>query len=159
MTLTRYFSGQHPAARLATRDLFGRLHQELERDFQQLFGLPAAAAGSQPFTNRVQAVDLYEVGQDFVVQVEAPGLKKDAFNISLHDGVLSVSGERRFDERREKSDGYRAERFEGRFSRSITLPKAVDADKVNATYEDGVLTITLPVAEAARPRQITVNAK
>lgn len=158
MTLTRYFRGLNPAARLATRDLFGRLHQELERDFERLFGAPVATTASRLFTNWAPAVDLHEDEQNLVVHVEVPGLKKQDFSISLHDGVLSVSGERKFDERREKSHGYRAERFEGRFSRSISLPKAVDADKVTATYEDGVLTITLPVAETARPRQITVKS-
>lgn len=158
MTLTRYLRGHNPLSRLATRDLFGRLHDELERDFERLLAVPFAGTASRLFTNWAPALDLYEDGGNLVVKLEAPGLNKQDFSISLHDGVLSVSGERKFDERREKSHGYRAERFEGRFSRSVVLPKAVDADKVTATYEHGVLSITLPVAESARPRQIAVSA-
>ena len=88
--------------------------------------------------------------------VELPGMRREDFEISLHDGTLTISGERK----RETSNGERAERTEryiGKFRRSITLPTRVDANKVSAVYRDGILTVTLPKAEEAKPKQIPVS--
>ena len=85
-------------------------------------------------------------------------MKKEDIEISLHDGTLSVSGERKSDERFEGAEVCRAERFVGRFQRSIVLPAPVAPDKVQAQYKDGILTVTLPKTEEAKPRQITVQA-
>ena len=115
--------------------------------------------GSQFFNVWAPALDVYEDKENLIVTLEVPGLKKEDFEIALHDGVLSVSGERKLEERRQKAAGYRTERFSGRFQRSVPLPKAVQADKVRASYRDGILTVTLPVAEAARPKQIQVGAE
>jgi len=73
--------------------------------------------------------------------------------------VLSVSGERKDEQKHEDAETYRSERFFGRFQRSITLPASVDGSKVNASYQEGILTITLPKAEEAKPKQITINEK
>jgi HSP20 family protein len=131
----------------------------LQDDVQRLMDLALPDFGSQFFNVWAPALDLYEDKEKFVIKVEAPGMKKDGFQIGLHDNVLSVSGERKFEERNEKSTSYRSERFEGRFQRSIALPKTVQGDKVTASYRDGILTVTLPIAEAARPKQITVSAE
>ncbi len=88
--------------------------------------------------------------------VELPGMRREDFEISLHDGTLTISGERK----RETSNGERAERTEryiGKFRRSITLPTRVDANKVSAVYRDGILSVTLPKAEEAKPKQIPVS--
>jgi len=151
MTLTRYSNAPN-LWNSAPFELMNRLREEVQRAFE------APLAAAPYFTHWAPALDLYEDGDNLVVKLEAPGLKKDAFSLSLHEGVLSISGERKLSERRENARGYRAERFEGRFQRSLALPKAVDADKVTASYKDGVLTVTLPVAEAARPRQINIHA-
>jgi HSP20 family protein len=152
MTLTRYSSAPN-VWNSAPFELMNRLREEVQHAFEA----PLTAAAPY-FTSWAPALDLYEENDRLVVKLEAPGLKKDAFSLSLHDGVLSISGERKLAERRENARGYRAERFEGRFQRSLALPKQVDAEKVAATYRDGVLTVTLPVAEAARPRQINIQA-
>jgi HSP20 family protein len=102
---------------------------------------------------------VHEDKENLVVSLEVPGMKKEDFEIALHEGVLSISGERRFEEKRQKAAGYRSERFEGRFQRSVRLPKAVDASKVRAAYKDGILTVHLPIAAEARPRQIVVGAE
>jgi HSP20 family protein len=91
------------------------------------------------------------------VKVELPGMKKEDINISLHDGSLSISGERKSEGQYEDAEVYRAERFFGRFQRSVTLPAAVAADKVKAQYKDGILTVTLPKTEEAKPKHIDVN--
>ena len=131
----------------------------LQAEVQKLLEAPFADFGSQFFNVWAPALDVYEDKDNLVVALEVPGMKKEDFEIGLHDGVLSITGERRFEDRRSKASGYRSERFEGRFQRSVTLPKAVQADKVRATYKDGILTITLPVAAEARPKQIVVGTE
>lgn len=93
------------------------------------------------------------------MRAEVPGMKKDEIDISLHEGVLTLSGERKLEKEYEKAEGHRVERFVGRFQRSITLPSQVDATKVRATYRDGILAVTLPKAEQAKPKQISVSAE
>ena len=95
-------------------------------------------------------------GDHLVAVVELPGMRKEDIDISLHDGTLTISGERK----RENRGGEKAERTEryfGAFRRSIALPTRVDASKVSATYKDGILKVTLPKAEEARPKQIQVS--
>lgn len=154
MTLMKYAGPQATLGR-PSYDPVSRLQDEIER----LFAAPLTSFGSQFFNVWAPALDVYEDKENLVVTLEAPGLKKEDFEIGLHDGVLSISGERRLDEKRQKAAGYRTERFTGRFQRSVTLPKAVQADKVRAAYKDGVLTVTLPVAPEARPKQIVVGTE
>jgi HSP20 family protein len=91
------------------------------------------------------------------VSVELPGLQKDAINLSFQDGVLTVSGERTHAREGQEGATLRSERFFGKFQRSVSLPTAIDAANVKATYKDGVLLIELPKAEEAKPKQIQVN--
>lgn len=154
MTLMK-FARPSLAYTRSTLDPVSRLHDEIER----LFAAPLADFGSQFFNVWAPALDVHEDKQSLIVTLEAPGLKKEDFELALHEGVLSISGERRLDEKRKSAAGYRTERFTGRFQRSVTLPKAVQADKVRASYKDGILTVTLPIAEEARPKQITISAE
>ncbi len=132
-----------------------RLREEVAR----LLETPGSGFGPQVFNEWVPSLDLYEDKENLVVRLEAPGMKREAFEIALNDGVLSVSGERKFEENRQKATGYRTERFEGRFQRSVALPKGVESDKVRAAYKDGILTVTLPISPQARPKQIAVGAE
>jgi HSP20 family protein len=133
------------------------LHNEIDRLFEAPFS--ALTAGLQPFTSGWSpALDLHEDKDNFTVRAELPGMKKEEIEISLHDGVLSISGERK-EEKHEDFGVHRSERFVGRFQRTLALPSAVDADKVKATYTDGILTVTLPKSEAAKPRQIQVKTR
>jgi len=84
-------------------------------------------------------------------------MKKEDIQVSLHDGGLSISGERKSETKNESAEVYRTERFFGRFQRTVTLPATVAADKVKAQYKDGILTVTLPKAEEAKPKQIDVS--
>jgi len=103
-------------------------------------------------------VDIFENRDKLVVKVEVPGMKKEDIDISLHDGVLAITGERKPEEKYEKAQTHRSERFVGRFHRAVALPVPVQADKTSANYQDGVLTVTLPKAEEAKPKQIQVQA-
>jgi HSP20 family protein len=89
--------------------------------------------------------------------VEVPGLKREDIDVSLQDGALVVSGERQAETIHEGTEVHRQERYYGKFSRALTLPAAVAGDKVKAQYKDGILTVTLPKAEEARPKAITVS--
>ena len=129
----------------------------LQEEVAKLLESPFAGFGTQFFNDWAPSLDLYEDKENLVVKLEVPGMKREAFEIGLHDGVLSISGERTLEEKRQKATGYRTERFEGRFQRSVALPKAVEAENVRAAYKDGVLTVTLPIAAQARPKQIVVG--
>jgi HSP20 family protein len=125
----------------------------------RLFETPLGDAVQSPdlFGGWTPAVDLYEDNDHLIVRVELPGMNKESIDISLHEGVLTVAGERKAEELPAGSEAYRSERFYGRFQRTLDLPKPVEADRVSAHYRDGILTITLPKTEEAKPRQIEVN--
>ena len=108
------------------------------------------------FTGWTPALDLYQTTDDVVAVVELPGMRKEDIEISLHDGLLTIGGERK-DDTPEGDKAARAERFVGKFRRSISLLTRVDANKVSATYKDGILTVMLPKAEEVKPKQIQVN--
>jgi HSP20 family protein len=105
------------------------------------------------------ALDIHEDADAVTVRLEAAGMKKEDFDISLHDDNLTISGERKMETEKREGESFRSERFFGSFSRTITLPAMVKAEGVSATYTDGVLTITLPKAEEAKPKKIEVNVK
>ena len=133
----------------------------LRDDLDTLLELPFLTGGmpqAQLFTGWTPALDLYQNNDNVVAIVELPGMRKEDIEISLHDGMLTIGGERKSDEGGGNGENAaRTERFTGKFRRSITLPTRVDANKVNATYKDGLLTVTLPKAEEAKPKQIQVN--
>ncbi len=133
--------------------LFG-LRNELDRLFEPFAEL---TRGSQLLSVWNPAVDVFEDKDSIIVKAELPGMKKEDIDVSLHDGALSVSGERKSEEKFEDAETYRSERFVGRFHRTVTLPSPVSADKVKAQYKDGILMITLPKTEEAKPKQIEVN--
>lgn len=137
---------------------FGRL-SSLRDEIDRLFGEPLneLARASQLLISWSPPLDLHEDKDNFIVKIELPGMKKEDIDVSLHNGSLSISGERKSEEKFEDAEVYRSERFFGRFQRTVTLPAAVAADKINAQYKDGVLTVTLAKAEEAKPKQINVQ--
>jgi HSP20 family protein len=134
-------------------DRLSSLRDELDSLFGDPFGLGRA---SRSFNSWAPCVDLYEQADGFTVRVELPGMKKEDIEVSVHDGMLSVSGERKSQEHKE-AEPYRSERFFGKFTRSVSIPAPVQVDQIKAVYKDGILTVTLPKAEEARPRQIQVD--
>lgn len=143
---------------LSTWPGFGRLstlRDEIDRLFEE--PLSELARTSQLFSGLTPPLDLHETKDNFIVKAELPGMKKEDIEVSLHNGSLSISGERKNEEKFEGANVYRSERSFGCFQRTITLPAAVAADKIKAQYKDGVLTVTLPKAEEAKPKQIDVQ--
>ena len=102
-------------------------------------------------------VDISETEDALVLRLEVPGMDKKDINISVSEGILTVTGEKKI-ETEEKETCHCRERCYGSFSRSICLPFDVDTDKVDATFKDGVLKITLPRSEAAKPKHIEVKS-
>ena len=105
------------------------------------------------------AVDIYEQNGNVVLKAELPGVDAKEVDIRLENNILTLSGERKIDNEVKRESYHRVERRYGSFTRAITLPQTVDTEKVEATFDNGVLTITLPKAEAARPKTIKVEAK
>jgi HSP20 family protein len=150
MNLIRYqipeLSNWSPFDRLAS------FRDEIDRLFG---GAPSRDSGL--FSGWTPALDLYDEKDRFLVSVELPGMTKDAINISLHDGVLTVSGERKHEREGKEGETFRSERYFGKFQRSVTLPATVDSAKVKASYKDGVLLVDLPKSEESKPKQIEVS--
>jgi HSP20 family protein len=143
-----------------TRSGFEELDQ-LRREMDRLLELSPFGefSQSQLFNEWAPAIDLYEDKDQYLVKAELPGMKKEDIDVSLHNGALTISGERKFEEKHEEGANYRTERFFGRFQRTVTLPKIVAGDKVKANYKDGILTVTLQKSEDAKPKQIEVQVK
>jgi len=121
------------------------LQDELERLFES------------PLRAWAPALDVREDKDNFIIRAELPGLKREEIDVLLQDGALVISGERKFEKAEESTEVHRQERYYGKFQRALTLPEPVAADKVKADYKDGVLTVTLPKTEEAKPKKIDVS--
>ena len=137
-------------------DRWSNLRDELNSFFELPVWSSFARTG-QLFTGWSPALDLYQSNDNVIAVVELPGMRKEDIEISLHDGTLTISGERKREDNSNGDKAERTERYVGTFRRSIALPTRVDAGKVSATYRDGILTVTLPKAEEVKPKQIQVS--
>ena len=104
------------------------------------------------------AMDLVEADDHFVLKADLPGLADDDVNIEVQDGTLTISGERKSETEKREKGWYRVERSFGRFSRSLSLPEGVDADRIEASFDKGVLEVRIPKPEERKPRRIEIGA-
>jgi HSP20 family protein len=126
----------------------------LSRLFSRAFAGPADALSARAWS---PAVDVYETDQEVVLKAELPGVDPKDVDVRVEEGTLYLKGERKL-EKETKEEGYqRVERCYGSFMRSFPLPAGVDADKATAEYKNGVLTLTLPKREEAKPRTIKIQ--
>ena len=141
---------------LRTWDPFQEL-AGLRRLFDEPLGglMPDVALGDQEWK---PLLDVIENKSDIVLKVEIPGVKQEDINLSLEDDTLTVKGERKQEKETSEGGCTRTERSSGSFQRTMRVPSTVDADKVKATYRDGILEIVLPKKEEAKPRAIKVEA-
>ena len=153
MNLIRYQTPELASSGASNR--WSTLRDELDSFFELPFWSNVGRAG-QLFTGWSPALDLYQSNDNVVAVVELPGMRKEDIDLSLHDNTLTISGERKH-ETKNGENSERTERHVGTFRRSIALPTSVDAKKVSATYEDGILKVSLPKAEEAKPKQIQVS--
>jgi HSP20 family protein len=130
-----------------------RVRREMDRLLDSFGGTTPSWAGAGLWP----AVNVSHDAESYYVRAEIPGIKPSDLEVSATRNALSLAGKRSFPREEERASFHRREREEGSFRRTITLPGEVDGAKVEARYADGVLEITLPKAEAAKPRQITVK--
>ena len=134
------------------------IQDEMNQVFGRVLGQPGQR-GEQTARAWAPALDIAERNDAYVVTVEVPGIKPEQLDITLEDGVLTISGERRFEEETKEAQYHRIERSYGAFRRSITLPTRVMADAIDASFEDGVLQVVVPKAEEAKPKRIEVRTR
>jgi HSP20 family protein len=137
------------------RPAFGSIF-DLEKDIDSLFDSFLTRKPS-PMVGRYPALDVVEYDNHSIIVAELPGVDKDQVKISLNKGVLTISGERKPTELPEQSKWLRNETEHGQFVRSVTLPHPVKAEDITADMKNGLLRITLPKAEEARPREISIK--
>jgi HSP20 family protein len=127
----------------------------MNRLFNNLFDTPTVA--SAPVRRFAPATDLIESETHYILRADLPGLSEDDVNIELDGNVLSVSGERTSEHADRKHGYYRVERSYGSFRRSVRLPEGVDAGAIKATFDKGVLEITVPKPEVAKPHKVQIT--
>ncbi|MDA8169550.1 MAG: Hsp20/alpha crystallin family protein [Nitrospiraceae bacterium] len=134
--------------------------REMERMFEQVMGRrrfwPFAEPEEMP---ELPSVDVYEEGDDVVLKAELPGMAKDDIDVNITDHMLTISGEKKKEEKVEKKDYFRLERSFGSFSRSFTLPTDVQADRSKAKFKDGVLEIKIPKTEEAKKKKQKITVE
>lgn len=133
---------------------------EMERWFEEMFKRPFYS----PWMPRIRfpefrelrefspSVDIFEDGNDVVVKAEIPGMTKDEIEVNITDDVVTISGEKKSEEKIERKDYFRLERSHGSFSRSLTLPAEIQIDSAKAAFKDGVLEVRIPKTEAAKQK-------
>jgi len=130
------------------------IQQEMNRLFDDSFGRPAASTAERMW---LPLCEMYETKDDLNVTFELPGLREKDVNVSITGDVLMVKGERKWEKELEEESYHRLERAYGKFERTVPLPLPVQADKVKATYRDGVLEIKLPKAEEVKSKHIKID--
>ena len=134
------------------------LRDAMDRLFEESFVRPRAG-WLAPLSDGGLAVDMYETDDEVVVKTAVPGVKSEDIDVSITGDVLTIKGETKTEEKVERANYIRQERRYGAFSRSLSLPSTVVADKATAEFENGMLTLTLPKAEEVKPKTIQVKAK
>jgi len=155
MSLIRW----NPARELAAwpSDLFG-IQREMNRMFDSFINRGAQDEDSA-LAAWTPVVDIAERDDEYLVKVELPGVNKDDVKITLESNILTIRGEKKQEKETKKENYHRVERSYGSFQRSFTLPTTVKSDKIDANFKDGVLMVSLPKAEEAKPKQIEVKVK
>jgi len=131
------------------------LQNDMNRLFNTFFDTPTAGNGT--VRRWIPAMDLVEAEDHFVLKADLPGLSEEDVHIDVEGDVLTVSGERKA-EHEDKREGYvRVERSYGSFRRSLTLPEGVDAEAVSASFDRGVLEVSIPKPEQRKPRRVAIQ--
>jgi HSP20 family protein len=137
--------------------------EEIERRFDDMLSWPLLPAVWRRIPTMemgwAPTIDVFEKEDKFVVKAELPGMKEEDIDISVVGDTLTIKGERKAESEVEEEDYYYCERSYGSFSRSIAIPSNVDAKKIEANYNDGVLEVSLPKTPEVKPKKISVSAK
>jgi len=149
MTLTRW----NP-----TRDLMN-ITDDMNRFMSNIFSDQGTREASLFRGAWSPAVDISEDNNSFYLYVELPGLNRDDVNVSYEEGLLTITGEKKVADESKERNYHRVERGYGRFERSFRLTSNIDANKISADFSNGVLAVTLPKVETAKPKEIEVKIK
>ena len=134
---------------------FNTLQDRMNRLFRDNYGDGRDEALTT--SNFAPPVDVYEDEHNITLKIEVPGIEEKDIDVRIENNTLTVHGERKFEEKTDRENYHRVERHYGEFRRSFNVPLYVNAARINAEFKDGVLTITLPKNEEARPKQINVK--
>ena len=138
--------------------------EDLMNRYNRMFGLARSGGereGKDLFSRSdwAPAVDIKETPEAFTIEAELPGMSKEDVKVTVHEGVLSIQGERKSEDETKDKKHHRIERFYGSFLRRFTLPDNVDENSVKANFKDGMLTLTLQKAEPKEPKAIEVDVQ
>jgi HSP20 family protein len=145
----------------STDPFFRNFEQKMRRYFGEPMGRFFEPFGEESWsvTTWTPSCDVYETDNEIVVKAELPDVKKENIQVNLENNMLTIRGERKFEEETKKENYHRVERSYGEFMRSFSLPPFADPNKINAEYKDGVLRITIGKREEAKPKQVEVKVK
>ncbi len=135
------------------------MQREINRMFDSFFRTSGGEEADMVASTWSPAVDIVEQESEYVVKLELPGVNKDDVKITMENNVLTVRGEKKQEKETTKGTRHRIERCYGAFQRSFTLPTTVRADRIEASYKDGILNVTLPKSEEAKAKSIEVKVK
>ena len=131
------------------------LQSDVSRVFDAFFGTRAGNGAAR--RRWVPAIDLVEEDEHLVLRADLPGLSEEDVNVEVKDGVLTVSGERRAEEKTEEKGYHRIERSYGSFSRSLSIPEGIDPEQVSAEFDNGVLEVRIPKPEERKPHRVQIG--
>jgi len=132
------------------------MQREFDRFFKEAF-TPFFGEGELSTRTWAPPVDIYETENDIVVKAELPGIEPKDVDVKVEDNTLYLKGERKFEKETKEDNYHRVERSYGAFARSFSLPNSINTDKVKAEFRDGLLTLTLPKREEAKPKTIKID--
>jgi len=140
-------------------DPYNQLSREFDRMISRFFDMPRRYdEESEALAAWYPRMDVNERENELVIRFDLPGMKREDIQITVENNTVTVNGERKFDQDEKQDNYHRVECCYGRFTRSFTLPRMADGEKMKAKYTDGVLELILPKREEAKPKQISINA-
>ena len=145
----------HLTIRRPMRNLFN-LHNQMERVFSDLFASHEDETDMER-TSWMPTVDISETENGFEIRAELPGVSEKDVNVSVTDNLLTIKGEKHQQEETDGKNYHRVERRYGSFQRNFTLPRHIETDAIKAEFKDGVLTLSIPKPEAAKPTEIPIT--
>ncbi len=125
--------------------------------FLEVVGLSNRSSRA-PLGSWAPPVDIFEKQDQLVIRAEVPGLNREDMDVRIENGVLTLRGERKHEAEVDENNAFRIERSYGAFTRSFSLPRTVDASKITAAYKDGVLEVSVPKMETAKPKKVEIKA-
>lgn len=137
---------------------FSFLQDQMNRLFEEAMGTWLGDSDARTRPTWVPLADVFETDNDLVVRAELPGIDPKKVDVRVENNVLTIRGERPFEQKVEQENYHRLERSYGTFTRSFALPATIDAEKIRAEYREGILNLTLPKSEKAKPKRIQIAA-